>query len=267
MAKEVAHVDPPKSNIPVAVDADEEKFLRETAGLGTETVRMADQIVPRIRLLQDLSPQLKANKPEYIEGAKPGDLVNIATRKLYKVMHVVVAAYQPQFIEWKPNRGGLVKNWMQDETEFRRSKFVEEGEKKYFKTPSGNVMQPTGTFFGFEVSGEIPEMVVFGLASTQFKHSQAWVTKIMGERVKLSDGSIIRPAPFYRTYKVDPQPETSGKNDWYGYHVVSDVPTAALPNGKVIMNLARELAQMAKEGAVSAEIEEESAETTDEKPF
>jgi hypothetical protein len=268
MSKEVAHTEPAKSSIPSATSADEEKLLRETAGLGTETVRMADQIVPRIRLLQTLSPELKASKPEYIEGAVEGDFINLATRKIYKRLHLVVASYQIQFIEWKPNRGGLAKNWMQDDSMFRKSEFVEEGEKKFFKTPSGNVMQPTGTYFAFEVSGELPELVVAGLASTQYKHSQSWVTKIMGERVKLGNGDIIRPAPFYRSYIVEPQPETSGKNDWFGWRVTSDVKTTELRGGNAIFNMARELAQMVKSGAVSAEVAEEAPAPADEgKPF
>lgn len=257
-----------QGNVPAALSAEEEQFLVETQGLGLENVRLADQVLPRLKLIQKMSPEWENNNPEYIEGAKIGQFFNTATRKLYDQLILVPASYQIQFVEWKPNRGGLVKNWMQDSRMYDRCSFVEEGEKKFFKTPGGNIMQATGTFFCLEASGEWPEFCVISLASTQYKHSQEWVTKITGQKVRLNSGQLITPAPFFRSYKAEPQPETSGKNTWLGWKVTPGEPTLSLKDGAALRMMARDLAEAVKAGTVKAEIEEEGGGASDEKaPF
>ena len=47
--------------------------ITKVAGMGTENLD-AGSALPFIRILQDLSPQLKPNKDEYVEGSKAGDL-------------------------------------------------------------------------------------------------------------------------------------------------------------------------------------------------
>ena len=43
---------------------------------GSEEVSSNDITLPRLQIIQDLSPQHKKNKPEYIDGAEVGDFFN-----------------------------------------------------------------------------------------------------------------------------------------------------------------------------------------------
>jgi len=61
-------------------DQDFEDF----AGSGLEGVGADDLLVPRLGVLQALSPQLKKTKSEYIPEAEEGDIADLGTGDLYK---------------------------------------------------------------------------------------------------------------------------------------------------------------------------------------
>lgn len=62
------------SNVAVGDDNDER---------GSEAVGTKDLQIPRVDLLQDLSPQIKEDEDVYIPGAKPGLLYNTLTGEIY----------------------------------------------------------------------------------------------------------------------------------------------------------------------------------------
>lgn len=74
---------------------------------GSEGVGHEDLVIPRLDVLQDLSPQIKENKPEYIEGAKPGILFNTVTKQLYgdEVMFIPVY-YRKEWVIWRDIKAG-----------------------------------------------------------------------------------------------------------------------------------------------------------------
>jgi len=75
---------------------------------GSENVSTDDIVVPRICLLQALSPHIDAAEPEYIEGAVAGDLINNLTQEIYgKEVMVVPVFFRKTFIVWKDrDKGG-----------------------------------------------------------------------------------------------------------------------------------------------------------------
>lgn len=76
-------------------------------GRGSENVDMQDIAIPRIEIVQALSPCLKKNDPGYIEGAQQGDLYNSVTRELYgsKVL-VIPIFFKKQWLVWKDRKSG-----------------------------------------------------------------------------------------------------------------------------------------------------------------
>ena len=60
---------------------------------GAENVGTDDMIIPRIELIQALSPVRKKSDPAYIEGAEEGMLYNNVTRTLYGTEVTVVPVY------------------------------------------------------------------------------------------------------------------------------------------------------------------------------
>jgi hypothetical protein len=69
---------------------------------GNEGVGHDDLTIPRISIIQDLSPQHKKTKPEYIEGAEAGMAFNTVTQELYadRVM-IVPVLFRKEYVIWK----------------------------------------------------------------------------------------------------------------------------------------------------------------------
>ena len=58
-------------------------FLAQFAGQGNENVTRTDMVLPRLGLIQALSPQLQRNEPAYLAGAEQGDIFNTVTGDIY----------------------------------------------------------------------------------------------------------------------------------------------------------------------------------------
>ena len=59
--------------------------------------------IPRLKLLQKLSPEVDEDNGEYIEGAKHGQFFNTATGELFPDgVKVIPCHYRRSFIEWVP---------------------------------------------------------------------------------------------------------------------------------------------------------------------
>lgn len=58
-------------------------WLQPKGNRGSEEVGASDITLPRIGIIQAISPQLKKNDPAYIQGAEQGQLYNTLTSELY----------------------------------------------------------------------------------------------------------------------------------------------------------------------------------------
>lgn len=103
MSKEIAKA----KNNEVAVDTVPAWAKTSAAPRGSEHVTKDDLVVPRLELIQALSPARKRNDPAYIEGAEEGMLYNNVTRELYGTDAVIVpVAYRKEFLIWKDRNSG-----------------------------------------------------------------------------------------------------------------------------------------------------------------
>jgi hypothetical protein len=74
---------------------------------GSEEVTINDLTIPRLSIIQDLSPQRKKNASEYIEGAEEGMLFNTVTNQLYAEPVLFVPVYfRMEWIVWKHRDAG-----------------------------------------------------------------------------------------------------------------------------------------------------------------
>lgn len=74
---------------------------------GSEDVSMNDIILPRLDVLQALSPQIKKKDPKYIEGAEQGVIFNTVSGELYgDSITFIPVKFQREFIVWKDRDSG-----------------------------------------------------------------------------------------------------------------------------------------------------------------
>jgi hypothetical protein len=73
-----------------------------------------DMAIPRLYLLQDMSPQVKDRDPDFVPGARPGMWLNTVTRQAFPSFRFIPIKYQRRFVGWRPRAangtgGGLVR--------------------------------------------------------------------------------------------------------------------------------------------------------------
>lgn len=86
-------------------------YIKQGAGRGNENVTSDDIQIPRISVLQALSPQIKKSDPEYIEGAEQGIIFNVLTGELYPDgIQFVPVFFEKDHLVWKTRKsgGGLI---------------------------------------------------------------------------------------------------------------------------------------------------------------
>ena len=87
-----------ETSLPATVD----EFSKH-AGEGLEKVSPEDLIIPRISILQKLSPQVDEETSAYIKGAKPGTICDVGLNELIQTpCRVIPVNYVKTWIEWAP---------------------------------------------------------------------------------------------------------------------------------------------------------------------
>lgn len=181
-------------------------------GRGSEEVSSNDMSLPRLSIIQDLSPQRKKDKPEYIDGATEGMVFNTATNELFTKPIVFVPCYmRAEYVVWKDrNAGGGFGGAFATEAE--AEEWVESQEDS-----AAWEVNYTNQHFGIMVmpghTKENPKLqdVVISMSRSQLKVSRKWNTMIQqagGDR-------------FSRAYKLSVVQDRSEKGEYYNWSAAS----------------------------------------------
>lgn len=122
-----------KDNTAIAADTRPD-WMKADSNRGSENVTNNDITLPRIQIVQDLSPQGKKNKPEYIEGAESGMVFNTISGELYELpLAFIPVHFETEYNVWKDqdSGGGFFGSYSSEaEANAEKVRLVkEEGEK------------------------------------------------------------------------------------------------------------------------------------------
>lgn len=216
----------PVKNLPAkapktAISAIEEFDSGGNIPAGLENVTSADLIIPRLTILQDLSPQTKKKKSEYIEGAAPGMFCDVGTQTVFKGDIILLPCfYVKVYIEWSP-RGegskGPAFNHGTNKDILQQCKIVEDanGSKKPM-LPNGNYIAETAEFYLLNLSARNRPSFL-PLTSTGLSAAKRWMMQITNERVPRPDGTEFQPPIYYRPWIARVTEETNKKGDYFGW--------------------------------------------------
>jgi len=177
-------------------------FLKK-GNRGAENVGTDDMIIPRIELIQALSPVRKKSDPAYIEGAEEGMLYNNVTRALYGTeVTVVPVYYTKQFLVWKDRKaGGGGSNGFRGafaSKELADRAIAELGEEAL-------EVSDTAQHFVLVRNGDDWQEAVISMAKSKVKVSKRW-----NSLMRLSNTDS-----FSRAYKLSATTETNARNESY----------------------------------------------------
>lgn len=86
---------------------DRPAYLDPESGRGSEGVTSQDLTIPRLDIVQQLSPQVKQGDPLYNEDAEEGDIMNSVTKQLIgKSVTIVPVYFRKEYVVWKSRKKG-----------------------------------------------------------------------------------------------------------------------------------------------------------------
>jgi hypothetical protein len=176
-------------------------FLSRGPGMGNENVGSSDITIPRIELVQAISPVRKKSDPAYIEGCEEGDLFNSLTRQLYgKSVLFIPVLYVKEYILWKDRaKGGGFRGVANTMAEARS--LINEPDIEVAETPQQFVLivHPNGTF----------EEAVISMPKSKNKAS-----KRLNSLIKM-----IGSDRFAAVFELSSVEESGDKGDYHNYSV------------------------------------------------
>lgn len=185
---------------------------------GSEEVTISDLTIPRLSMIQDLSPQRKANKAEYIEGAEEGMMFNTVTNQLYVDPVLFVPVYfRLEWVIWK-NRdagGGFVGAYAtQEEAVAALAAHSAAGQTTDKGEPVLEI-QDTAQHFGLLLDPNSPaedpraDEIVISMSRSQLKPSRQF-----NSQIKMAGGDR-----WERLYRFSPVVTEGQKGDYYNWKV------------------------------------------------
>ena len=199
----------------VAVADDMSAF--EGIPTGFENVTAADLLIPRLGILQGLSPQVTQGKPEYDKDARAGMIWDMGIAEGFPDgVTIVPLHYSKVWLEWAPRESGkgLIEvhynESILDQTE-------EDGNGRAV-LPNGNYIAETAQLYGLHVERGF-QKVFIPMTSTQLKKARLLLTLATSEKIARPDGSEFTPPLFYRSYSFTTVPESNNKGSWMGWKI------------------------------------------------
>lgn len=154
----------------VARHEDVPDYIKTGNARGAENVGTEDLIIPRLEVVQALSPCLQKNHAAYIEGAQQGDIYNSVTRENYgPKVAVVPVFFKKEYLVWKDRKkGGGFRGAhpTHDQAQVR----VDEQE-----TPDDYAINETNQQFVLVLrEDQTTEQAVISMSRTKLKVSRNW---------------------------------------------------------------------------------------------
>lgn len=245
-------------------------MLQQDAGAGQENVTQDDLAIPRLAILQQLSPQCQKTSSDYIEDAEPGYIFNSVTEDMYdgaEGLNIVIVTYKRNYIEWitRAKGGGFVANHGSDPA-ILKSCHKKDGEFGQY-TVEGNEVVPTAEYFAFILDDDEPGKIIpvlISMSKMQLGKARKLNTMINQYRADSEmDGQKFTPASFFHVWKFTVVPENNDKGSWFGWRITRHKDLLSIPGGSEVYLEARSFAVKAEKGEVKAH-DPQTAETVPE---
>ena len=196
-----------------AIMSEMEKDGLEASGM--DDISSKDCAIPFLSILQSNSPQLQPGTK--IEGASIGDLFNTVTNELIKApVDVVACAFKHCIVEWRPDRGGFVRQHDTDEMMSQTKK----NEKGKDILPNGNELVNTDyQFVLLKHSDGRAERSVIAFTSTQIKKSRKWNSQKRDVQFPNAKGKMFHPPVYGVMYSLNTVPESNKLGHWMGFNI------------------------------------------------
>jgi hypothetical protein len=224
----------------------------EGIGSGFENVTAKDLLIPRLTILQGLSPQVTQGKPEYDKAAKVGDIYDVGFQERFPdgVTYLPVY-YAKNWLEWAPRASGKGLQNIHDSEEIMKKTRKDEKGKNVLD--NGNLIVETAQLYGLNVNANFRKTFI-PMVSTQMKKVRRLLTLATSEKIARSDGTEFTPPLFYRSYFLTTVPESNNEGNWMGWKIERAKALPEFPNWQQLMHDIKSFRESLADGSVKADI-------------
>ena len=224
-------------------------------GEGFSEVKTEDLAIPFLRVLADVSPQVKKRDGAYVEGAEAGMIFNTVLNEVYEAekdgIFVIPCHYNRRYVEWRGREegGGYVGSYTPDDPIVKTVTRSDQGQDLL---PNGNQLTNTAQFFVLMLHPELgPQKALMTMASTQLKKGRKWLTQ--AQSLTAQGKNVLYTLPLMsQVYKVTSVPEQNDKGSWYGWEIARERSLDLSNQGdKDVFDMAVAFAKSVKGGDVA----------------
>lgn len=185
------------------------EHLKTSSGAGNENVSAQDMVIPSIKLLQDLSPETKESKAEFVPGAKPGLILNTLDSSLHEELIVINLYYDHEYAVFRKRKfgGGFHGAFPTEEAAIEQAKAEGGGSAEMFE------IVETGRHTVLIVNPETGDLqpALLNMNSTKLKTSRKWNTEL----------SQLGGDRFSSAWKLSSVEESNSKGTFYSFKVTN----------------------------------------------
>jgi len=232
--------------------------MSQDAETYVDNTSVDDMTIPRLKLVQSATPQVKKADPSYIKGLEEGDLLDTLTNDFIKGdegAFIVPVKRRVIFLEWGDIQagGGLKNNFGEDPTVYNQTPKDAEGKRTREVDGQKTEIIRTHDTYAYLISKDFKEVktIVLSLSRSQEKSMKDFNSLIR----MLQDPKTGKQLPEYAgVYKITTVPVKNEKGSWFVYKFTAAGYTLAIPEiGERIYNDAKEFYKSISEGSVKVQ--------------
>lgn len=186
--------------------ADRPAHLKAGQGRGAENVTHQDLVIPRLEVVQSLSPARDKRHADYIDGAEEGILFNSVTRELYgEDVTVIPCYYLKEWLIWKDRKkGGGFRGAFPSKAEAEAAiKSLKQKDGKP-EDPADFVAMDTAQMFCLLVTPKGPaQQIVVSMSKSKMKVARKWNSLI----------NLSGDDSFAKAYRIESVQDENSANE------------------------------------------------------
>ena len=225
------------------------------ADKGAQNISQEDLALPFIKVLGQLSPEVNERDGKYVEGAKPGRLINTVTNELYMSINVLPVFYKRQYIEWQDRGASTGAPVAIHEADSDILSQTTRGKDYKDRLPNGNYLENTASHFVI-LLGSSPQTALISMKATQLKVSRKWNSMMMGIKMQGKNG-LFTPPTYSHIYSLKTVQMSNDKGTWFGW----DVSKVGPIEDKSVYDIAKGFADQVGKGEIQAKHGSEESKT------
>jgi hypothetical protein len=195
-------------------------IFESDANKGLGNIGHDDLMLPFLKILGQLSPEVNKRDGKYVEGAEPGKIYNSVTGELFdgeKGVQVIPCHYKLEYIEWQDRgEGSGAPVAIHPSSSDILTQTKRDGSYKD-RLPNGNYIEKTASHFVI-VNSTSPSTALIAMKSTQLKISRKWNSMVSSIKMEGKNG-MFTPASYSHTYKLRTVQQSNDKGTWFGWEI------------------------------------------------